>query len=63
MFALNICCSILYHLETIIKNWFSGEYDDLEEAHKHLLVDTLLENMTPESLKEYMKRLENGVES
>ena len=63
VFALNICCSILYHLETIIKNWFPGEYDDLEEAHKHLLVDTLLENMTPESLKEYMKRLENGVES
>lgn len=59
VFALNNCCSILYHLETIIKNWFPGEYDALEEAHKHILVDKLLENMSPETLKEYLKRLES----
>lgn len=55
VFALNICCSILYHLEIIIKCWFPDEYDCLEEAHKHLLVDRLLENMSPESIKEFLK--------
>ena len=63
VFALNICCSILYHLETIIKNWFPEEYDKLEDLYKHIMVNNLLENMSPESLKEYLKMLESRVKA
>ena len=62
VFALNICCSILNHLETIIKNWFPGEYDELEEAHKQVLGNKLLENMPPESLNEYLKMIKAGAD-
>ncbi|MBR5678262.1 MAG: hypothetical protein IKX20_08995 [Paludibacteraceae bacterium] len=58
VFALNICCSILNHLESIIKVWFSGEYVELEEAHKKHLVNSLLENMPPETLEAYLKSLD-----
>lgn len=58
VFALNICCSILNHLDPIFKAWFPGEYEELEEAHKKFLVNSLLENMTPETLETYLKRLD-----
>ena len=59
-FALNICCSILNHLESIIKAWFPEEFEELEEAHKKGLVNAILENMTPEMLEAYLKRLNNA---
>lgn len=60
VFALNICCSILNHLEPIIRAWFPDDYNDLEEAHKRLVVDRLLENLPPESIREYLKQLESA---
>ena len=60
VFALNICCSILYHLDTIIKCWFPGEYDNLEKAHEDMIVDKLLENMSVDDIKEYLKKIERG---
>ena len=59
VFALNICCSILNHLEPIIKAWFPDDYNDLEEAHKRILVDRLLEVLPSESLKTYLEQLES----
>ena len=57
VFALNICCSILNHLDSIFKAWFPDEYGALEKAHKNNLVNTLIENMTPETLEAYLKTL------
>ena len=57
VFALNICCSILNHLDSIFKAWFPGEYVTLEEAHKKSLVTSLLDNMPPETLEAYRKTI------
>lgn len=58
VFALNICYSILNHLEPIIKTWFPDDYNELEKAHKRILVDKILENLSPESLKAYLNHVE-----
>ena len=57
VFALNICCSIVNHLDSIFKAWFPGEYVTLEEAHKKSLVTSLLDNMPPETLEAYRKTI------
>lgn len=58
VFALNICCTILNHLDSIFEKWFPGEYKELEESNKQVLGKTLIETMTPESLEAYLKRIE-----
>ena len=58
VFALNISCAILNHLDSIIKKWFPNDFDELEESFKQVLVDNLLKMMSKESLEEYIRRIE-----
>lgn len=57
VFALNICCAILNHLDSIIEKWFPGEYKELEESYKQVLGESFLQKMSPESLEAYLKRI------
>lgn len=57
-FALTICCSILNHLDPIFKAWFPDDYDAMEDAFKHQLVEYLLDGLTPEALEAYLKRVD-----
>lgn len=54
-FSLNICCSILNHLEPIIKTWFPADYDTLEDSFKPQLVQYIVNGLTPEQLKSYLQ--------
>jgi len=54
-FSLNICCSILNHLEPIIKVWFPSDYDALESSFKPILAQYIISGLSPEELKSYIQ--------
>lgn len=54
-FSLNICCSILNHLEPIIKVWFPSDYDTLESSFKPILAQYIISGLSPEELKSYIQ--------
>ena len=54
-FSLNICCSILNHLEPIIKVWFPSDYDALESSFKPILAQYVISGLNPEELKSYIQ--------
>ena len=54
-FSLNICCSILNHLEPIIKVWFPSDYDALESSFKPILAQYIINGLSPEELKSYIQ--------
>lgn len=54
-FSLNICCSILNHLEPIIKVWFPSDYDAFESSFKPILAQYIISGLSPEELKSYIQ--------
>lgn len=62
-FSLNICCSILNHLEPIIKAWFPEDYDTLEDSFKPILVQYVIDGLTPEELNSYLQDKDSERES
>ena len=56
MFSLNMCNSILNKLEQILKIWFSGDYENLENAYKQNVGPILLRNLPQDTFDKYIKR-------
>lgn len=54
-FSLNICCTILNHLEPIIKVWFPSDYDALESSFKPILAQFIIRGLSPEEQKSYIR--------
>ena len=58
VFSLNICCTILNPVDQLIKEWFPNDYNDLEKEFKLQMGEKLLSRLSPDSLNEYLKRLD-----
>lgn len=63
MFSLNMCNSTLKMLEQILKIWFSGEYENLENAYKQNVGPSLLMNLPQATISEYIQRYEENYKS